>query len=485
MKQRVADLVQAVDVRVWHVLLRVTDAVLTLLAFSLSYIVRYQLEWFRGVEPIHDQAFAAYIPSALGLLGIQILVFQTAGVYRIRPHESWPHESYAIASASTLSILALIIAHLFFNPQLSSRLVFLYTALGMTLLLGSFRLVLRGVRRFLYRQGAGTERVLLVGTGELGRMVMRNIVALPDLGWELLGFLYDAENPYREQGDIGRFRMLGPATALADMVERLQPDKVIICLSWQNYALVEKALQTCHDHGVPTQVVPNLFQVTRSQIKLDTLNGVPLLSQQPLSITGWNNALKRLSDLLLFGVLLVPAVLVCLVAAAAIWLESGNPVIYSQIRVGRHRRSFRVFKFRTMMNDADTQLDAVAELDTASGIYFKIRNDPRCTRVGRILRSFSLDEIPQFINVLKGEMSFVGPRPGLPREVEQYAEWHQKRLEVLPGITGLWQVSGRSDLTFDEMVMLDIYYAENWSLGLELSIVLRTIPTMLLRRGAY
>ncbi len=478
-----ATFVQTVDTRVWRVLWWITDSTLTFLAFLLAYNVRYQLEWFKDVEPSHIQSFAVYLPSAIGLLGLQIVVFQMAGVYRMGRRSGWLQEVFVVASASTLSILVLIIAHLFFNPQLYSRLVFLYTALGMTFLLGLFRLVLHSVRRYLHGQGIGVERVLLVGTGELGLMVMRNIVAMPDLGWQLLGFLRENEN--QDQGDIGRFRMLGPVYRLASVIQELKPDKVIICLSWRNYASVERALRTCQEAGVPTQVVPNLFQVTRNQIMLETLNGVPLLSEQPISITGWNYWLKRAEDLVLFAVLLVPAILVGILIALAIWLESGRPVFYSQMRIGRNQRPFRVFKFRTMVAGADAKQDEVADLNMASGAFFKIRHDPRCTRVGRVLRSFSFDEIPQFVNVIKGEMSFVGPRPGLPGEVEQYAPWHLKRLAVMPGISGLWQVSGRSDLTFDEMVLLDIYYAENWNLGLDANIVLRTIPAMLFRRGAY
>lgn len=475
--------IDAVDRRVWPVLLRLADTLLTMLAFVLAYLVRYQLEWFKGVEAVHAQGFEVYLPSAAGLLALQLTVFQMAGVYRIPALRGWAHEVQVVAGASMLSIMTLIIAHLFFNPLLYSRLVFLYTAVGMTLLMGGFRLALRGVRHHLLARNVGAERILLVGTGELGRMVMRNIVAQPDLGWQLLGFLDEGRE--ENQGDIGRFRYLGPVSKLQAVLVQTQPDKVIICLPWENHRLVERALQICRERDVQTQVVPNLFQVTRNQIRLETLNGVPLLSEQTITLTGWNHWLKRGADIALLLLLTVPSLLVCVFISLAIWIESGWPVIYSQTRIGRNRHPFRVFKFRTMVNDADAQLEELADQNMASGIYFKIKDDPRCTGVGRLLRSFSLDEIPQFVNVMKGEMSFVGPRPSLPGEVERYEDWHQKRLAVKPGITGLWQVSGRSDLTFDEMVLLDIYYAENWHMGLDLNIVLRTIPAMLLRRGAY
>jgi lipopolysaccharide/colanic/teichoic acid biosynthesis glycosyltransferase len=171
--------------------------------------------------------------------------------------------------------------------------------------------------------------------------------------------------------------------------------------------------------------------------------------------------------------------------AVAVKLDSPGPVLYSQSRVGRNGKEFRCFKFRSMVDGAEQLQQQLDELNESTGPLFKMRDDPRCTRVGRWLRRLSLDELPQMINVFRGEMSLIGPRPNLPSEVAHYQEWHKKRLSVSPGITGLWQVSGRSDLTFDEMVLLDIYYVENWSLGLDLSILLRSIPAVLGARGAY
>ena len=169
----------------------------------------------------------------------------------------------------------------------------------------------------------------------------------------------------------------------------------------------------------------------------------------------------------------------------AIRLDSPGPIIFSQIRVGRNGKPFQCHKFRSMVDGAQHMQHTIAGLNEASGPLFKVRDDPRQTRVGRFLRRYSLDELPQLYNVLRGEMSLIGPRPNLPAEVEQYQEWHKKRLAASPGMTGLWQVSGRSELTFDEMVLLDIYYVENWSLAMDLGILLRSIPAVLRGRGAY
>jgi lipopolysaccharide/colanic/teichoic acid biosynthesis glycosyltransferase len=171
--------------------------------------------------------------------------------------------------------------------------------------------------------------------------------------------------------------------------------------------------------------------------------------------------------------------------ALAIRLDSPGPILFRQIRVGRHGKTFTFYKFRSMCADAEAELEKLRALNEASGPLFKIKDDPRQTRVGRFIRRTSLDELPQFFNVLRGDMSLVGPRPGLPSEVEKYQNWHRRRLEVQPGLSGLWQVRGRSDLTFDEMVMLDIYYGENWSLLTDVQILMRTIPQILFGDGAY
>ena len=190
-------------------------------------------------------------------------------------------------------------------------------------------------------------------------------------------------------------------------------------------------------------------------------------------------------DLILAGIAVIVSLPLLLLIVPAIRLDSAGPILYSQVRIGKHGHPFRCHKFRSMVMGAEQMQVELSALNEATGPLFKLRDDPRRTRVGRLLRRTSLDELPQLINVLRGEMSLVGPRPNLPAETAAYEEWHKGRLAVSPGITGLWQVSGRSDLTFDEMVLLDIYYAEHWNLALDVSILLRSIPAVLRARGAY
>jgi exopolysaccharide biosynthesis polyprenyl glycosylphosphotransferase len=248
---------------------------------------------------------------------------------------------------------------------------------------------------------------------------------------------------------------------------------------------MQRLLHQCEKAGVIAQVVPDFFQMTRDHMQVEDLNGIPLISKRDIVITGWNLVVKRTFDVALSGLFALLISPLLLAVAIGIKLDTAGPIFFSQERVGRNGKTFRCYKFRSMVVNADAMVNELADRNEASGPLFKLRDDPRITRLGRLIRRYSIDELPQLWNVMRGEMSIVGPRPNLPEEVAQYQEWHRKRLLVSPGITGLWQVSGRSDLTFDEMVLLDIYYVENWNILLDINILLRSIPAVLRARGAY
>jgi exopolysaccharide biosynthesis polyprenyl glycosylphosphotransferase len=236
---------------------------------------------------------------------------------------------------------------------------------------------------------------------------------------------------------------------------------------------------------VRARVVPDMFQLSLTHVDFDDIGGIPLMGLREARISRGGRLVKRVLDFTLAVLGLLLSAPLWLLVALAIKLESPGPAVFTQRRVGEKGRLFEIHKFRSMRKGAEEQQAELRARNEASGPLFKIKDDPRLTRLGPFLRRYSLDEIPQLWNVVRGEMSIVGPRPGLPSEVAQYQPWHRQRLEVPPGITGLWQVSGRSDLTFDEMCLLDIYYIENWSLRLDLSIMLRTIPRVLFAQGAY
>jgi exopolysaccharide biosynthesis polyprenyl glycosylphosphotransferase len=244
-------------------------------------------------------------------------------------------------------------------------------------------------------------------------------------------------------------------------------------------------VRSCESQGVRARVVPDVFQLSLNRVDMDDIGGIPLMGLKETRLPRAARLLKRGLDFTFALLALLALSPFLVVVALAIRIDSRGPALFTQRRVGESGRVFSIYKFRSMRQGAEEEQAQLKAHNESTGPLFKMRDDPRRTRLGPWLRRFSVDELPQFINVLRGEMSVVGPRPGLPSEVAEYQPWHRQRLEVPPGITGLWQVSGRSELNFDEMCLLDIYYIENWSLALDLTIMLRTLPHILFGDGAY
>jgi exopolysaccharide biosynthesis polyprenyl glycosylphosphotransferase len=238
---------------------------------------------------------------------------------------------------------------------------------------------------------------------------------------------------------------------------------------------------------VPFTMLPDLFELSLDRVEIHSLNGLPLISTRDAGLHGEMPVIKRVFDLVVVTASLVVCAIPMLIIAALIRLDSPGPALYGQTRIGRGGRRFTCYKFRSMYVGAHRQRDQLLQSASYTGdrVAFKMKDDPRRTRMGSWLRRTSLDELPNLFNVLRGEMSIVGPRPHVPDEVDVYEPWHRQRLAIVPGMTCLWQVNGRSDLSFDEQVRFDLYYAERWSLWLDIKIILRTFPAVLTRRGAY
>jgi exopolysaccharide biosynthesis polyprenyl glycosylphosphotransferase len=461
----------------------IVDAVLINVGFFVAYVARYQLQWFRPVDEAFQVPYSVHFPSSLTLTLILLFVYWTEGLYGLKRKRSWLEDVYAILRGTITSVAALYVLSLVYRAVLYSRLIFAYAGIAIFILLATARALEKFIQGQLRRRGRGVQRALIVGAGETGRTVMRNIVAHPELGFQAVGFVDD--KPERGNRDIGRFKGLGATDRTSDVVKDHEVDVVIITLPWQYHRRIMSIMTQCERAQVSVRIVPDLFQMSLSNVDIDDLNGVPLIGVKPVSISGWNLALKRAMDVVIASLGLILLSPLLLIIAAVIKLDSPGPAVFEQTRIGRAGRPFTLFKFRSMHQGAESEQKSLLDLNEAVGPIFKIKDDPRRTKLGRLLRRTSLDEFPQLYNVLRGEMSLIGPRPALPSEVERYQEWHKKRLQTRPGITGLWQVSGRSDLTFDEMVLLDIYYVENWSLLLDLRIALKTIPAWLLGTGAY
>jgi len=269
------------------------------------------------------------------------------------------------------------------------------------------------------------------------------------------------------------------------LLDRNGIDTVVISSTAYDHDVLARLIGSLRDRNVDIQMSTGLLDVITSRVQIREVSGIPLISLRGVAFSPGRRFVKRAFDLVVGGLIVLVGLPVWLLIALAVRLDSRGPVFYRQMRVGRRGGVFGMYKFRSMCDGADARLEELREHNEATGPLFKMHNDPRVTRVGRFLRKYSLDEFPQILNVMRGEMSLVGPRPPLPNEVDTYSDYHWRRMEVPPGMTGLWQVSGRSTLTFDDMVRLDLLYIENWSVGFDMSLMLRTIPAVLLPEGAY
>lgn len=457
------------------------DFLLINAAFALAYFIRYELRFPITVAEANYVAYTEYIPITLVLSAGLLMIYRIEGIYNYVRGRTWLEEFYSLLTATFTGIVILVFVFFFFRPQYYSRLIYLYAGILIVLLLTIARAVIRWVMRAMRKRGIGVDRAVLVGGGEIGRAIMRSVLAQPDLGYRIEGFVDDDPT----KGAIGNFQVLGGTDQLSSILRERQIDEVIVTLPWHARDKIVQIMEDSEAAGARVKIVPDLFQLSLSQIAVDAVGGIPLIGVKETSFSYGALALKRVMDVLLSGVMFLIVLLPMACIALAIKLTSPGPIIFAQYRVGRGGRLFTAYKFRTMREGADLEKSELLHLNEATGPLFKIRNDPRITPLGKFLRRTSLDELPQFWNVLNGDMSMVGPRPPLPTEVAQYKEWHKRRLDVSPGLTGLWQVSGRSELTFDEMVMLDLYYIENWSPWLDISIMLKTIPALVTTRGAY
>jgi exopolysaccharide biosynthesis polyprenyl glycosylphosphotransferase len=462
------------------------DVVAAFIAFVLAYLMRYQVQLIRPVAELNQVPYTIYIPYTLVFVGWLMLQYATSGLYRVVRNRSLFEEFAIIVNGVTNAVVLIMAISFMVQAAGFSRLMLVYLALMSILLLGGIRIAQRWTYAYLRsRRGIGIQRVLIVGVGEVGQAVLRVMLARQELGYRPVGYLDD--NPARGNVNLGRVRGLGGAENLEEAIMQEAVDLIVITLPWQEHQRVLHMVDICKRHGVQVRVVPDVFQLNLRQVSIENLDGIPLLWVQlePTFYTT-NRILKRLLDLMLI-VVASPAWLVVsgLVALAIKFDGTDGNILYKQERVGENGKHFQMYKFRSMIPGAHRLKTELAEKEGQDLRFVKLKDDPRITPVGKFIRRTSLDELPNLINVIRGEMSLVGTRPPTPDEVELYDDWHHQRLKTVPGITGMWQISGRSEVPFDEVVLLDIYYIENWSIWLDIEILLRTIPRVLLRDGAY
>ncbi len=472
------------------------DAALIYAAFRLAYFMRYYvlfqshfLAFLRhNIESSLTRSADSYTPlSNFAGLEISIVIglitiFTIRGLYKVRLTGSWFQQVWTIASSATVGLAFLVTYYFIFQPPSSSRLLVPFVWAMAIIVLSLGRLIVSVAMGLLYQLGLGETRLLVVGSGRLGKMMMQHIAASPDLGYHIVGFLNDTSEP---PSDFGRFKMLGTLEDLGLVIRSLQIDEVIIALPSNMHQQSIKSVRLCERLGASFKLVPDLYELSLSRIDMEAVEGIPLISIKQISLNTVQRIITRFVDILVSLLILMLGSPLWLCIALAIRLNSPGEIIYKQTRIGLDGRPFKVYKFRSMYMNADQLTASLWVKNEAQGPLFKMRDDPRITPVGKFLRRTSLDEFPQIINVLRGEMSLVGPRPPLSSEVAQYEDWQKGRLAIKPGMTGLWQVRGRSNLSFDEGVLMDLYYIENWSLRLYFLILFRTVPAVLTNRGAY
>lgn len=475
-------LYQTVSGRRW--LFPLLDVLLVLAAFGIAYYLRYELQIIRPVGDGFRAPFSSYLESALIYAAVLLLNNQGSGLYKSIRGRSWIDEIYIIGNGVTNATVIWMAINFVLQPLVFSRLMLVYVAVITVALLALLRAVRRVVIAHMRTKGIGVQRVLIVGAGEVGQAVLRTMIARGELGYLPVGYVDD--DPERGNVDLGRVKGLGGTKNIGKTIQNHDVALVVITLSWKYHERILELVQACRRVGCDVRIIPDVFQLNLRQVQVENLDGIPLLGVNgDKSFKASNRILKRAIDIGLI-VLFSPVILLVFgLIALAIRLEGEGPIFYAQRRVGENGREFNILKFRTMILNAEALHAQLVEKAGEDPRHPKIKDDPRVTGVGRFLRTTSLDELPNLINILRGQMSLVGPRAPTPDEVKLYQPWHMQRLNIIPGLTGLWQVSGRSDVPFEEMCLLDIYYIENWSVRLDAQILMMTVPRVLLGHGAY
>ncbi len=466
------------------------DLALIASSFVLAYFFRFNLQFGTEIPENRSLLLSDYYIYILGFTLTFSIILQFKGFYRNTRKVTLLDEFMIIASSAAYSGLGMLLVIFLFQPAYSSRLLFLYLFPLVCLLLGSERIVVRYIKQQLIQRGIGLSRVVVIGVTDVSNRLMQQITRNPGMGLSLVGFVDEDPSfsdwalPLRYKSG-GKVPYLGNFDSLAGLFEAKMVEQVILALPASMHTKTNELANFCYKSGVEVMLVPDLFELQLNTLEFQELKGIPLIRVGSGRLTGWNTVIKRWADFVLATLLLSLSVLPLALIALAVRLDSPGPALFRQTRVGKNGQKFTLFKFRSMFVDAEARFEELKKYNHTGGATFKMENDPRCTRLGRLIRKTSLDELPQLFNILLGQMSFVGPRPGLERELEEYSEWHFRRLEVIPGLTGLAQISGRSNLKFSESIQLDIYYIESWSFWSDIKIILRTVPSVLFGKGAY
>ncbi|HYK02451.1 MAG TPA: sugar transferase [Thermoanaerobaculia bacterium] len=464
------------------------DLALTSVAFFAAFFIRDTILPF--VAPAHFPTGLYPLQEYLKIYPLVLIIWSALlfSYNSYHSHRTIPLTREGLTTIRVVfvgNVLLATLAYLLPLRQLSRSWFMIFAVLGAILLVAE-KILVRVLARWVRSKGLNYRTVIIVGTGRRATDIARMIVGHKYWGYKILGFVSDG---HRLSNGWARYRVYGNVPDLKRIVEGREIDEpideIVFAVTRKKLDEMKQIFIMCEELGIRTRVAMNIFQNRVARLELEELEGVPFLTFTTTPSNETQLALKRSLDVAVSLLLLALAFPVVAIAALAIKLSSPGSVLFKQQRIGLNGRMFTLYKFRTMIADAHARREEVAHLNEMNGPVFKAKDDPRVTPVGRWLRRFSLDELPQLWNVLKGDMSLVGPRPPIPEEVASYHRWHRRRLSMKPGLTCLWQISGRNDIQdFDHWMKLDLQYIDNWSPGLDLKILLRTIPAVLTGKGA-
>jgi exopolysaccharide biosynthesis polyprenyl glycosylphosphotransferase len=445
------------------------DYALLVLAAISAYRLRFS-DWWTGIRPIiFELPYENYLHSVYLVAGLCLLVFFLSGLYQIKNNRQLAQELSKIFSAILISLALVSILIFMLRDLFDSRFIVL-TAFGFAFIFVSLgHVFIRWLQKYLYRFGYGTKSIILVGNSKTTENLISEFSTNPKLGFKVIKRVKDFS--------------IETAQELQDFIAQNQVDEII--QSDPNLSKVEnlRLFDFVTNNHIKYKYVADLLEVKVLRTEVSEISGIPIVEVKRTTLDGWGKVFKRLFDIVVSTILIIIFSPLILLTMLAIKLDSKGPIFFTRrddgsfvTRIGEGGRPFKYFKFRSMIPNSDSlRYNELADRNLRSdGPMVKIKDDPRVTRVGRIIRRWSIDELPELFLVLIGRMSLVGPRPHLPEEVAKYENYHRKVLTIKPGITGLAQVSGRSDLSFEEEVKLDVYYIENWTMMLDISILFRT-----------
>ena len=476
--------------RLIHTATFMADLGLVAIAFVAAHWIRSFILPSLASETFPSQlyllpAYLPLLPLALGVWAVFLLSSQQYRSHRTVPllEDAWSilRASGAAAITFTLLLYALRLdERVLESDRVSRTWLLLFGTLACALLL-SEKLFVRSLSHYVRSHGFNYRTLLIVGTSPAARSIARSIEGHGQWGINLLGFVETDGEPI---GLVDGYPVLGKVNDLPSLVREEVIDDIVFAVSRTQLGQMEDVFLALEEQGIRTMLALNFFPHAKAKVRLSEIDGIPFLT----FFTGPGNPLlllaKRSMDIAVSGLLLILGWPFVLALGLAIKISSHGSVLFSQTRCGLNGRRFTLYKFRTMVEGAEERMHEVEHLNEMDGPVFKVANDPRVTGLGRLLRKFSLDELPQLWNVLRGDMSLVGPRPPIPEEVAKYERWQRRRLSMKPGLTCLWQVNGRNDVNFSSWMALDLEYIDTWSLGLDMRILIKTIPVVLSGRGA-